>query len=775
MDPDKLSIEEIRQSGFFDENWYLRNYEDVAELAMSPIEHFTWIGHRLMRNPGPNFSVEHYLTDHPDVRAAGVNALLHYVRTGKAEGRTIKRADGTSFLQAQKSPSPAKTKHHQPLPDTRSSITQAASILLVSGEPLDRPGAIYRIMRFAESFRASGCKVEVMDREKAAKKLDRLENFNMLYVWRARWPDIKAVCMQARALKIPYVFDVDDLMVRPELATAEFIDAIRFNKHNEENVKAHYSDVRDAMLHADYCVASTRELAWHMRASPGRRPTFVIPNTYDRAAYQKSRVAARRKQATPDDGKIRIGYASGSRTHQADFKLCSRAVADILRAHPETCLVLFRRNDMVTLDVSEFPEFVGLENRIEWREFVPLIDLPNEVARFDINLAPLEVGNPFCESKSELKYFEAAIADVPTIASPTGPYRWAIDHGRTGFLANDQKQWSSALEELVRNADRRREVARQAHRAALWDFGPVRRAELVASLLDHVHSPRRAGRAMHFEQHIQSFRPRPIHLQPHRILATYDKGEMSRVTVVIPLYNYENFITEALDSVKTQIMRELDLIIVDDKSTDSSASIAQAWLAENHARFNRALLVQHNENSGLGNSRNTGFDLSDTLYIMALDADNRLLPDCCERLMSAIERTKSAFSYSVIQQFGDATSRMGTRPFDPADFIPGNVIDAMAMISKEVWSLVGGYADHRMGWQDYDFWCRVIDAGLSGQHVDRILSEYRVHGNSMLRTATDRAKNKAVLIDQMEKDFAWISPLDMRVGYRVPAPTPQNK
>jgi glycosyltransferase involved in cell wall biosynthesis len=76
----------------------------------------------------------------------------------------------------------------------------------------------------------------------------------------------------------------------------------------------------------------------------------------------------------------------------------------------------------------------GLHGQIEWREFVPLDQLPNEIAQFDVNLAPLEVGNPFCEAKSELKYFEAALAGVPTIASPTGPYRRAIRHGETGFL-----------------------------------------------------------------------------------------------------------------------------------------------------------------------------------------------------------------------------------------------------------------------------------------------------------------------------------------------------
>ena len=54
---------------------------------------------------------------------------------------------------------------------------------------------------------------------------------------------------------------------------------------------------------------------------------------------------------------------------------------------------------------------------------VPLHHLPDEIARFDINLAPLEPDNPFCDAKSELKYFEGALAGVCTIASPVGPFR----------------------------------------------------------------------------------------------------------------------------------------------------------------------------------------------------------------------------------------------------------------------------------------------------------------------------------------------------------------
>ena len=80
---------------------------------------------------------------------------------------------------------------------------------------------------------------------------------------------------------------------------------------------------------------------------------------------------------------------------------------------------------------------------------VPLADLPAEMARFDVSIAPLEVGNVFCEAKSELKYVQAALLDVCTIASPTGPYRRAIRDGENWVARNDRGRLVRSLEDAM--------------------------------------------------------------------------------------------------------------------------------------------------------------------------------------------------------------------------------------------------------------------------------------------------------------------------------------
>src|SRR6202035_5617488 len=106
------------------------------------------------------------------------------------------------------------------------------------------------------------------------------------------------------------------------------------------------------------------------------------------------------------------------------------------RERPHSRLTLFRSERAPLVDIEEYHLLAAVEHQIEWRLMRPLRELPDELARFDINIAPLEVGNPFCEAKSELKFFEAALVEVCTVASPTGPLQRAIREGETGKLAD---------------------------------------------------------------------------------------------------------------------------------------------------------------------------------------------------------------------------------------------------------------------------------------------------------------------------------------------------
>ena len=188
---------------------------------------------------------------------------------------------------------------------------------------------------------------------------------------------------------------------------------------------------------------------------------------------------------------------------------------------------------------------------------MPVDDLSSELVRFDINLAPLEVGNPFCEAKSELKYFEAALVGVPTVASPTVPFAEAIKHEITGFLASSPEEWYESLKRLVNDPELRRQMGTEAFLDVLWKYGPERRAELAAGILEQVVSGSAAA-AREFELELrrtQTWNVPRIDWAEFEIVFESGARAASEVAVVVPLFNYAHYVVEALESVKAQTIR----------------------------------------------------------------------------------------------------------------------------------------------------------------------------------------------------------------------------
>jgi SAM-dependent methyltransferase/glycosyltransferase involved in cell wall biosynthesis len=626
----------------------------------------------------------------------------------------------------------------------------------LSGEPTI-PGHQYRVVRPIAAATRLGIQAAWMGMDELLERAEELSSVAAVVVWRVPWDDRLATAIEtARGRGAKIIFDLDDLMIAPELARPEVIDGIRSQNFSADLVRDYYARMRQTMFAADLCVASTAELAGFMRLAS--MPTIVVPNGFDHSVLAVSRLAGRHRSAMPGDGLVRIGYATGTRTHQRDFSVCVGAVAEVLRQHPECRLVLFQSggHTQSLIDTNEFPDLRGLESQIEWRQAVPLAELPLETARFDINLAPLEVGNPFCESKSELKYFEAALVDVPTVASPTGPFRRAIRHGETGYLASTQDEWCDILTELVADAQKRRRIAGAARRDVWWTFGPERRREMLKEVCDIVVGGSLAARS--FQCHVRPAPARPqLQVPQHEVLFNIDHLGRAKITVVIPLYNYAKFICEALASVAAQTLPDLDLIVVDDHSTDESLSLVLEWAKTNAERFNRISILRNRTNSGLGATRNVGFDASDTPFILALDADNRLLPGCAAACLAAIETTDAAFAYPVIRVFGALEDLMGTLPFDPVRLAQGNYIDAMALVSKAAWSCVGGYDHIRTGWEDFDLWCSFAERGWWGVQVsNEPLAEKRAHAESMLQTFLPDPEKLRLMVSRLVERHAWL-------------------
>jgi CDP-glycerol glycerophosphotransferase len=116
-------------------------------------------------------------------------------------------------------------------------------------------------------------------------------------------------------------------------------------------------------------------------------------------------------------------------------------------------------------------------------------------------------------------------------------------------------------------------------------------------------------------------------------------GAVPRISVVVPIYNVEGYLAECLDSVCAQTVEDLEVVLVDDGSTDGSADVARSYVD----RDDRFRLVSQ-ANGGLSKARNTGIDHTEGEYLAFLDSDDVLPPNAYELLLGALQESGSDFA-----------------------------------------------------------------------------------------------------------------------------------
>lgn len=231
----------------------------------------------------------------------------------------------------------------------------------------------------------------------------------------------------------------------------------------------------------------------------------------------------------------------------------------------------------------------------------------------------------------------------------------------------------------------------------------------------------------------------------HRILFEQRQSIRCQLAVCISLYNYRQRICQALNSVLAQRNIDgLEVIVVDDASDDDGASLVRAWMQKHQERFARCLLLQHTQNGGLASARNTAFAIAESSWCFVLDADNQLDPLALAhcRSVAAEANSRCAVVHSLIRVqpedgCNDTRTLVSDLSWQKEVFKRGNYIDAMALVRREAWQSIGGYTHIPGGWEDFDFWCSLIDAGWHGILCPQVLATYTSHKSSMRNSTTN--------------------------------------
>jgi hypothetical protein len=215
-----------------------------------------------------------------------------------------------------------------------------------------------------------------------------------------------------------------------------------------------------------------------------------------------------------------------------------------------------------------------------------------------------------------------------------------------------------------------------------------------------------------------------------------------RIAVIIPCHDLGEQLVEAVASAERSIAEPYELVVVDDGSKQARTVEVLAQLE------GRGVPVVRQENRGLAATRNRGFELTRAPLVFPLDADNRLLPGFVGPALEAFEADAGAgVVYGDRLEIGLRSGRIRVPDVTETTLLAGNVVDACALVRREVWQQAGGF-DASMpqhGWEDWDLWLGSLEIGWRMKHLPIPAFEYRVRPGSMITAFNDHTVRLRVL------------------------------
>jgi len=218
------------------------------------------------------------------------------------------------------------------------------------------------------------------------------------------------------------------------------------------------------------------------------------------------------------------------------------------------------------------------------------------------------------------------------------------------------------------------------------------------------------------------------------------------VSIIIPLYNQKEYISDCIESVLSQTIPPLEIIVVDDGSTDGSGLIAEGYKEQ-------GIKVIHQVNKGLAPARNTGIMNSHGDYIFFLDSDDMLEENAIEILQEAIDDFKTDIIAPSFKEFGISNRTVVLSPTITLEMFKDglNYLPYFCAFRKSKLLEVGGYSPRMIfGYEDLHLTINLLSRGATIKTLSDILVLYRTKENSMIHEAQAHHEE---LMAQIHKDF----------------------
>ncbi len=225
---------------------------------------------------------------------------------------------------------------------------------------------------------------------------------------------------------------------------------------------------------------------------------------------------------------------------------------------------------------------------------------------------------------------------------------------------------------------------------------------------------------------------------------------MSKVSIIIPNYNYGIFIAKTLDSVLAQTFQEYEVIVIDDGSTDHSLKVIKSF----SEKFDGKLVLLTQQNKGVYAARNLGLRHAQGEYIAFLDADDIWFPELLEESVNLLEANPDFhLVYSNTEYFDSKTGLAKGLNFDERSgkipvtgkcvdklFTQGNFVPLMSVVMRrDVIDSVGYFDEKLRVAADYEFFMRVSST-FPVAYTGKVLVRVRRHGNNLTNKSLLQAK-----------------------------------
>lgn len=182
------------------------------------------------------------------------------------------------------------------------------------------------------------------------------------------------------------------------------------------------------------------------------------------------------------------------------------------------------------------------------------------------------------------------------------------------------------------------------------------------------------------------------------------------VTVIVPVYNVEQYLDKCISSILQQSYKNLEIIVVDDGSTDGSSEICDIWSAKE-----KNIHVIHKENGGLSDARNAGLAVANGEYISFIDSDDWVQPKFIETLMRALKETKASIAECGVLYVDEQNHILRERNCKPKEVVKGRIEALRALVKEEevyqtVWNklykreVLEGILFEKGKYNEDDFW-----------------------------------------------------------------------